>query len=282
MSITTNIKDAINTALRPINLKLDTLTAEKVEADRIQRQLVIGQFEKPAYPLLDGMCTFDGAPLAATFAACRTDLDRLLQGGPPVRFDRANTFYNTPDAEILYLMVRSLSPKRIVEVGSGNSTRIIRQAIADGRIVVSHTAIDPEPRADITGLTDRVLRQRFEETDVMEELSALEANDIVFIDSSHKVHVANDVSKLFCNAIPALAPGVVVHVHDVFLPFDYPKPFCVDYPGWGEQYLLQVMLAARPREILWPGYYVQKLRPELRQALPFLASGRAQSFWFRT
>jgi hypothetical protein len=282
MSLTTNIKDAINTALRPINLKLDTLTAEKVEADRVQRQIVIGQFERPAYPLLDGMRTFDGAPLGATFAACRTDLDRLLQGGPPGRFDRANTFYNTPDAEILYLMVRSLSPKRIVEVGSGNSTRIIRQAVADGRLIVSHIAIDPEPRADITGLTDRVLRQRFEETDAMGELCALEANDILFVDSSHKVHVANDVSKLFCNAIPALAPGVVVHVHDVFLPFDYPEPFCVDYSGWGEQYLLQVMLAARPREILWPGYYLQKLRPELRQALPFLASGRAQSFWFRT
>jgi hypothetical protein len=281
MAITTNIKDVVNTALRPINLKLDTLIAEKVEADRIRRQIVIGQFEKPAYPLLEGMRTFDGALLAATFAACRIDLDSLMKGGPPSRFDRSNTFYNTPDAEILYLMVRSLAPRRIVEVGSGNSTRVIRQAIADGRLVVSHIAIDPEPRADITGLTDRVLRQRFEETDVMDELYALEADDILFIDSSHEVRVANDVSKLFCNAIPALAEGVVVHVHDVFLPFDYPKPFCVDYPCWGEQYLLQVMLAARPREILWPGYYLQKLRPELRQALPFLARGRAQSFWFR-
>jgi Methyltransferase domain len=282
MSITTNIKNAINTAMRPVNLKLDTLTAEKVEADRVQRQIVMGQFEKPAYPLLEGMRTFDGARLAAIFAACRTDLDRLLRGSPPGRFDRANTFYNTPDAEILYLIVRSLAPKRIVEVGSGNSTRIIRQAIADGRLIVSHIAIDPEPRADITGLTDRVLRQRFEETDVMEELYALEADDILFIDSSHEVRVANDVTKLFCNAIPALAKGVVVHVHDVFLPFDYPQPFCVDYPCWGEQYLLQVMLAARPCEILWPGYYLQKIRPELCQALPFLATGRAQSFWFRT
>lgn len=205
-----------------------------------------------------------------------------MQGAPPALYDSTNTFYNTPDAEILYLMVRKLQPKRIVEIGSGNSTRIIRQAIADGKLDVRHVAVDPEPRADIAGLTDRVLHQRFEETDVTDELRALEADDILFIDSSHQVRVANDVTKLFCNAIPSLAPGVAVHVHDVFLPFDYPVPFCTDYPGWGEQYLVQVMLAARPREVLWPGYYVQKMRPELRDGLPFLASGRAQSFWFST
>lgn len=282
MSFTTNVKKTINTALRSANVKIDTLTAERVEADRIQRQLDIGHFEKPTFPLLDGMTTFDGKPLAALYAACRADIDRLMQGAPPALFDRTNPFYTTPDAEILYLMVRKLKPKRIVEIGSGNSTRIIRQAIADGKLGVRHLAIDPEPRADITGLTDRVLRQRFEETDVTDELRALETNDILFIDSSHQVHVANDVTKLFCNALPSLASGVAVHVHDVFLPFDYPVPFCTDYPGWGEQYLVQIMLAARPREILWPGYYVQKMRPELRDGLPFLATGRAQSFWFRT
>ena len=206
----------------------------------------------------------------------------MMIGAPPANLDRANTFYSTPDAEILYLMVRSLASKRIVEVGRGNSTRIIRQAIADGKLSVNHVAIDPEPRADISGLIDRMLRQRFEETDVSDELRALDAGDILFNDSSHEVHVANDVTKLVCNAIPSLKPGVAVHVHDVFLPFDYPEPFCTDYSGWGEQYLLQVMLAARHREILWPGYYVQKLRPEFRERLPFLETGRAQSFWFKS
>src|SRR5262249_26270842 len=159
---------------------------------------------------------------------------------------------STPDAEVLYLMVRSLGPKRILEIGSGNSTRIIRQAIVDGNLLVSHVAIDPEPRADVTGLTDRLLRQRFEESGVIDELQALERNDILFIDSSHQVHIANDVARLFCNTIPALTTGVVIHVHDVFLPFDYPEPFCTEYSDWGEQYLVQVMLASRARKILWP------------------------------
>jgi hypothetical protein len=282
MAITTNIKDTVNTALRFVNVRIDTLTAQTIEADRIKRQKAIGQFDKPVYPLLEGMAIFDGKRLGEAYADCRAGIDRMMNGAPPANFDRTNTFYSTPDAEILYLMVRSLAPKRILEVGSGNSTRIIGQAIADGKLSVNHVAIDPEPRADISGLTDRMLRQRFEETDVSEELRALDAGDILFIDSSHEVHVANDVTKLFCIAIPVLKPGVAVHVHDVFLPFDYPEPFCTDYSGWGEQYLLQAMLAARPREILWPGYYVQKLRPELREDLPFLATGRAQSFWFKS
>jgi hypothetical protein len=281
MAVTTIIKNAINHVLSGANIRVDSLTAETIETNRIERQRAIGQFDKPVFPLLDGMASFDAKPLVDSFAACRTDIERMMIGAPPGRFDRANTFYGTPDAEVLYLMIRSLAPKRIVEVGSGNSTRIIRQAIFDGQLKVNHVAVDPEPRADISGFTDRILRQRYEETDVSEELYALDVNDVLFIDSSHLVHVANDVTKLFCNAIPALRPGVAVHVHDVFLPFDYPEPFCTDYPGWGEQYLLQVMLAARPREILWPGYYVQKLRPELRKELPFLANGRAQSFWFK-
>jgi hypothetical protein len=282
MAVTTVIKNAINHVLSGANLRVDSLAAETIETDRIERQRAIGQFDKPVFPFLDGMASFDAKPLVDSFAACRTDIERMMSGAPPGRFDRANTFYGTPDAEVLYLMIRSLAPKRIVEVGSGNSTRIIRQAIYDGQLKVNHVAVDPEPRADISGLTDRILRQRYEETDVSEELYALDVNDVLFIDSSHLVHVANDVTKLFCNAIPALRPGVAVHVHDVFLPFDYPEPFCTDYSGWGEQYLLQVMLAARPREILWPGYLVQKQRPDLRDGLPFLASGRAQSFWFRT
>jgi predicted O-methyltransferase YrrM len=282
MAVTTVIKNAINRVLSSANLRIDSLTADTIETGRIERQKAIGQFDRPVFPLLDGMASFNGKPLVDSFAAYRTDMERMMSGASPGRFDRVNTFYSTPDAEVLYLMIRSLAPKRIVEVGSGNSTRIIRQAIADGQLKVNHVAIDPEPRAEISGLSDRILRQRYEETDLSEELYALDVNDVLFIDSSHLVHVANDVTKLFCNAIPALRPGVAVHVHDVFLPFDYPEPFCTNYSGWGEQYLLQVMLAARPREILWPGYYVQKQRPELCEGLPFLASGRAQSFWFRT
>ena len=88
MAFTTYIKNVINEALRHVNLKLDTLTAQKLEAERIVRQIAIGQFEEPVYPLLDGMSAFDGKRLSGAFAAWRTDVERLIQGVSPMRFDR--------------------------------------------------------------------------------------------------------------------------------------------------------------------------------------------------
>lgn len=281
MAISSRIKSLVNRPLSLANMKLDTLTKEKAEAHRISRQKALGRFEQPDFPLLEGMSTFDGKMLANAYSSYKSDLDRMMQGAPPSNFDCSNHFFTTPDAEILYLMVRALSPNRIVEIGSGNSTKIVRQAIIDGGLTVNHIAIDPEPRSDIAGLTDKVLRSRFEEVDVSEELEQLATNDILFIDSSHLVNVANDVVNLFCKVIPRLKSGVAVHVHDVFLPYEYPEPFCELYSDWGEQYLLQAMLASGPREILWPGYFVQKLRADLHEALPFVRQGRAQSFWFR-
>jgi Methyltransferase domain len=222
----------------------------------------------------------------ALCVACKTysnEIANLMRGAAsPGFFDPNNSYYRTPDAEILYSMVRLLTPRLVVEVGSGNSSRIIHQAITDGKLQVEHIAIDPSPRSDISGLVSRILPARFEDVESDSIIRELGPNDILFIDSSHEVRVGNDVAKLYCVTIPQLVPGVAVHVHDIFLPFDYPQPFCVDYPHWGEQYLLQVMLQFRKNEVLWPGYYVQTLRPDLHKRFPFLKYGRAQSFWFRT
>ena len=111
--------------------------------------------------------------------------------------------------------------------------------------------------------------------------SELAAGDILFIDSSHQVRMSNDVAHLFCNVIPRLAAGVVIHVHDVFLPYEYPKRFFYDCPSWAEQYMLHAILQSGGYDILWPGYYLQQERPDAVAALPFLSGGRAQSFWMR-
>ncbi|WP_235754343.1 class I SAM-dependent methyltransferase [Ruegeria pomeroyi] len=134
----------------------------------------------------------------------------------------AATAITTPDAEALYLMIRRYQPRRVIEVGCGNSTRITRQAALDGGLETEITAIDPWPRADIAGVVDRFEQARLEEVDPA-VFAALEADDVLFIDSSHQVRMSNDVAHLFCRIIPALAPGVVIHVHDVFLPYEYPK-----------------------------------------------------------
>jgi predicted O-methyltransferase YrrM len=282
VAITTKAKVAANQALRKVNLKIDTLTAEAREAARIGSLRRRGYFDRPTFSLLPGFAEFSPDALAAALTKYSTGLDALMRGAAqPGGYDPANPFFRSPDAEVLYLMVRSLAPRRVVEVGSGNSTRIIRQAIADGGLSVEHVAIDPAPRSDIACLVNRMHLDRFEEVSAEPLLAELRPGDVLFIDSSHEVRVGNDVARLFCTTLPALADGVIVHVHDVFLPFDYPVPFCTECPGWGEQYLLQLLLQHARHEVLWPGYYLQKLKPETAERLPFLAAGRAQSLWFR-
>jgi predicted O-methyltransferase YrrM len=278
----TEVKLFTNWLLRRFGLQIDTLTREKIEAARIEELRRRGYFERPAFPLLPGFADFTVDDIVAAAQEFSTALAVLMRGGAkPGGYDPGNDFYKSPDAQILYLMVRSLRPRRIVEVGSGNSTRIIRQAIADGALQVEHVAIDPEPRSDVAGMVDRMILTRFEYADVHRYLSQLSARDILFIDSSHEVHVGNDVARLFCAALPTLADGVVVHVHDIFLPFEYPDPYYVRNPRWGEQYLLQLFLQDARHEVLWPGYYLQKEKPEITERLPFLAEGIAQSLWFR-
>jgi len=78
-----------------------------------------------------------------------------------------------------------------------------------------------------------------------------------------------------------LKPGVVVHVHDIFLPYDYPDELAFNHPHWGEQYILHALLSGRGSDVLWPGYYLQRDRSDFYDLFPFLRGTQAQSFWFR-
>lgn len=240
-----------------------------------------GGLDGPAYALSPGMADFDIAPLIEGYRAHAGDLARLTDpAGCASGYVAGNGYFDTPDAEALYLMVRRFAPERVIEVGCGNSTRVTRQAIMDGGLTTRLTAIDPWPRADIADVVDRFEQATLESIDPA-VFEPLRSGDILFIDSSHQVRMSNDVAHLFCRIIPALAPGVVIHVHDVFLPYEYPKRFFYDCPSWGEQYILHALLQGGGYEILWPGYLLQRDRPDAVAALPFLGQGRAQSFWMR-
>ncbi len=118
-------------------------------------------------------------------------------------------------------MVRTLQPKRIVEVGSGHSTRFLARAVADGALETRITAIDPQPRASLEGLSIRWLRQPVQSTELA-RFEELQERDILFIDSSHQVKPGSDVEFLLEKVLPRLAKGVRVHFHDMFLPDPYP------------------------------------------------------------
>jgi len=139
---------------------------------------------------------------------------------PAPRWDQ--DWFPRLDAAAAYAIVRETRPQRIVEVGSGHSTRFMARAVADGWLKTRITAIDPEPRASIAGLKIDVLNQNVQETDLSLFLQ-LEPGDILFIDSSHQMAPGSDVEFLFDEVLPGLPGGVRVHFHDVFLPDDYPQ-----------------------------------------------------------
>lgn len=280
MKLTTSVKLLANKLLAPLNLKLDSLTEEKNEVDRIQRLIARGRGEGPVYALTPGMETFDHRPIAQAYATYAADIARLQTPGNPVGYEHTNNFFRSPDMEILYTLVRTLAPRRIIEIGCGSSTRISRQAISDGGLETTITAIDPWPRNVIAPFVDTFIQERLEDVDE-DVFAALEPGDILFIDSSHEVRLGNDVAILFCAILPTLKPGVIVHVHDIFLPFEYRYTHLRYMHGWGEQYILHAVMQNRPVELLWPGFYVQQTRPEAVEAMPFLKAGYAQSFWIR-
>ncbi len=145
------------------------------------------------------------------------------------------------DSAALYHLVRTREPKYIVEVGSGFSTAIIKQA-HKGRLV----SIDPEPRTEITS---EHIPARVETL----PMGTFDDCDMLFIDSSHQVVQGGDAPHLFFNVLPRLKKGVLVHFHDIFLPDDYP-------PGWaprmyGEMYILRALLENNADyRVIWPGY----------------------------
>lgn len=280
MHLSTRVKNALNRVLRRSNVRLDTWTAHDREQARLTALLERGALDAPVFEVMGGMNRFDPAPLAGAYRDFEADLMNLLTPGQnAVGYAPSNDYFAACDAAVLYLMVRHWRPNRIVEVGCGNSTRISRQAIRDGHLATELTAIDPEPRIDIEGMIDRFERKIVEEVDEA-VFGSLASGDFLFIDSSHKAFVGNDVAYLFCKIIPKLKPGVIVHVHDIFLPYDYPPSLALEYPDWGEQYVMHALTYARDCDVLWPGHHVQRDRHDLHDQFPFLSLSRAQSFWF--
>lgn len=281
MALTTRIKEAINHVLALGNLRLDSLTAQKQESQRVAELHSLGLLESVRYPLSTSVDSTFLEELSNAYSEYQVDLQRLVDGDNDVDYRHANDFFRTPDLQALYLMIRMFEPRRFIEVGCGNSTKIARQAILDGNLDTRLVSIDPSPRADIAQQSDEIVLSRLETLE-KNMLDDVDSGDMLFIDSSHKVMVANDVAMAVCQILPVLPPNVVVHFHDIFLPYEYPPDMAELFPDWGEQYLLYAYLLNAPHRLLWPGYMLQQSRPDTGVNLDFLDEGRAQSFWFQT
>jgi hypothetical protein len=170
------------------------------------------------------------------------------------------------DTASLYCMIRSKKPKIFLEIGSGISTCFAYKAIQDGQLNTKIISIDPHPRTSIDSICDTVIRSGLE-TLPLHQLPSLEENDIIFMDGSHRSFMNSDVTVFFIDILPNLKPGVIIHIHDVMLPYDYPASFKHWY--WNEQYLLAAYLLGAGDKIkpLLPTAFMCR-DPEFSKHLP--------------
>ena len=284
MALTTAVRLYVNRWLQKVHLRLDTLTLEETERRRLETLEQLGFFEHQVFPLLRGFEIMAFEPILeelSLYASRCNDFEDPLRNDVGYTFD--NGYFSSPDAEVVYTIIRKFKPETVVEVGSGHSTKVIRQAVLDGNLNTCLISIDPQPSTEIANLVDKVYREPVETMRNMELLGSLKDRDILFIDSSHEIKVGNDVPFLYLIVIPSLPPGVLVHIHDVFLPYDYPKEWVMSiHPTFNEQYLVQSMLTySSAFEVLWAGYFLQRTRPDFAQHFPSLKGRLAQSLWLR-
>ena len=178
----------------------------------------------------------------------------MRQFHPPASADGSrfhyapNESYSVADATLLYAMIRSLRPGRVIELGSGHSTLVTAQAgrenAADGH-PLELEVYDPFPSVvgdDLPGLAR--LNRRFAQELPLGTFERLRFGDVLFVDTTHTVKVGGDVNFIVLEVLPRLAEGVIVHLHDIFIPYEYPRKWLEDYAlYWTEQYLVQAFLA---------------------------------------
>lgn len=155
----------------------------------------------------------------------------------------------------IYTMISEFKPGKYVEIGSGNSTKIAYKAIKEQNTHTEIISIDPQPRAEIDRISDKIIRKPLENID-FDTIFDLEAHDILFVDNSHRILPNSDSMVFFLEILPKLKKGVIVHIHDIYLPYDYPQFMCDRF--YSEQYGLAIFLLANPAkyEPLLPNYFI--------------------------
>ena len=209
---------------------------------------------------------------------------------PPIQLDGylfqyANDSFGHGDADVLYGVIRTRRPARIVELGSGNSSVVIRLALqrnaAEGA-PCEYQAYDPYPNDLLaSGSMAMTIRPVPAERVADEVFTELRAGDILFVDTTHTVRIGGDVVHIILEALPLLAPGVLVHFHDVPMPFEYSPGTVANGNYWAEMYLLQAFLAFNGSFCVRASLraLAADRREEFVRVVPSIADGSAISVW---
>jgi hypothetical protein len=180
-------------------------------------------------------------------------------------------------------MILDTQPEEVIEIGSGYSTLVARQAIDYGKLNTKLSVIDIKPRTNVAAAADNVILSFVEDTDL--DKREWNPNSILFIDSSHVCRARGDLPLIFCKILPKLPVGMLVHVHDIFLPYDYPTNY--DQLCYTEQYLLFCLLSGSPRykTALATHFLSRNHSREMQQTFGEIAANNSlflgASYWFK-
>ena len=273
MAFTTYVKLQLNALLNPIGLEIGTTLRRRTEAARVQRLQGAGHWTKPKYD--EGLNINPERSLefltqnCAPYKSDYLDFPRSSNGDGNGYYLN-NGWFGAIDAELLYGVMRKQKPRRVFEVGSGFSTRLMLRAIRDENLSTAITSVDPEPRVGIAHCVSEHIATPIEQVDPARIVDSLDEGDLLFIDSSHSVTTGGDVPYLLLEVLPKLRKGVWIQIHDIFLPFDYPEPYVSAGWGWSEQYLVHAFLCYNDVfEVLWPARYMWEYhRPAVLDMIP--------------
>ena len=173
-----------------------------------------------------------------------------------------NPVYNNeflPGLDIfgIYTIIAKYKPQTYIEVGSGNSTKVAYKSITDNNLKTEIISIDPKPREEIDKLANKIIREPFENVN-FDFIFSLKENDILFIDNSHRILPNSDSMVFYLEVLPKLPKGVIVHIHDIYLPYDYPQFMCDRF--YSEQYGLGMYLLANSNKYqpILPNYFISE------------------------
>ena len=235
------------------------------------------------YPAIEAAFRAAEPAFEQVLAAIDTHADRLAGfDGPPPQPRWGQSWFPRLDGAAAYAITRSHNPTRIIEVGSGHSTRMLARAAADAGAATRITCIDPQPRAALKGLPIDWHERVLAEAD-LPLFQALGPGDIAFFDSSHVLWPGTDVDMILNRILPALAPGVLVHIHDVALPDPYPDDWA--WRGYTEQLGLPGWILGGAYAPVFASHYALTRMDAARRpavaALPLPPGARETSLWLR-
>jgi predicted O-methyltransferase YrrM len=208
--------------------------------------------------------------------ASELDLPVTGYGTSHFHFGPENDQFRQGDAEVLYQVLRAVKPKRLLEIGSGWSSKIavqaLKQNVRDG-FQCRHICIEPFEDRGLANMGVELVRAKVEDMELT-LFEGLESGDILFIDSTHIIRPHGDVLTEYLRILPRLKPGVIVHVHDIFTPYNYPAKWIVeDNRLWDEQYLVEVLLSGDKFRILLANHWLSRNHfDKLAKVAPYLRS----------